>query len=184
MISVNLRGILGKKLGEKWSLEASSIIEVFEAIEANTGKVNKYYYDLNKFCTHFAILVNGNFLPSHLINAKILKPKDKVEIVPVVQGGSPVVLIIIGLVLIVLSFLLLKALSPKAFKDRQSTSTVLGNIRNVLNRNIPIPIGYGRLKIGSSVISNNIISVPRKKENKSGRDLSFAQYSAYSNNAL
>jgi predicted phage tail protein len=38
----------------------------------------------------------------------------------------------------------------------------LGSIRNVLNRNIAIPIGYGRLRIGSAVISNDIIVQPFK----------------------
>lgn len=157
MINLNLRGVLGEKLGKNWELEVYSILEAFEAIEANGKRISNYYYDLNKFCTHFLVLVNGVFMPSHLINAKILKPNDKVEIVPVVQGSHPAVLIFIGIALMVLSYVLLKALSPKAFKDRQTTSTVLGNIRNVLNRNIPVPLGYGRLKVGSAVLSNNIV---------------------------
>jgi hypothetical protein len=47
-------------------------------------------------------------------------------------------------------------LSPKQPKDVKTNSTIIGGIRNVLNRNIAVPIGYGRLRIGSAVISNDI----------------------------
>ena len=51
-------------------------------------------------------------------------------------------------------------LSPKAPKDVKTNSTILGGIRNVLNRNIAVPIGYGRMRLGSAVISNDIQVLP------------------------
>jgi len=65
-------------------------------------------------------------------------------------------MIIIGLTLIALSIVLSIVLSPKQPKDVKTNSTIIGGIRNVLNRNIAVPIGYGRLRIGSAVISNDI----------------------------
>jgi len=162
MTKVILRGILGKKFGENWILDVQSITEIFDAIESNTQKVSKYFRHIEKFATHFLIFVDGKMLPPHLVNSKILK-NNNVEIVPIVQGGGFVeAALIIGLILTVVSIVLAIVLSPKSPRDVKTSSTILGSIRNVLNRNIAIPIGYGRLRIGSAVISNDIIVQPFK----------------------
>ena len=157
MVDITLRGILGKKFGNKWSLNVSSVLEIFQAIEANTSKAAQYFIDLQKFSTHFIVFVNGKAMPSYLVNSDILKKGNKVEIFPIVQGSSPaVVFFVIGMLLTVASVVITKMLSPKAPKDVKTNSTILGGIRNVTARNIVVPIGYGRLKLGSSVISNYI----------------------------
>jgi len=159
MINITLHGILGKKLGKNWQLNVDSVYEIFEAVEANNQKINKYFSDFKKFVTHFMVYIDGKILPSHLLKSKILENGNKVEIIPVVQGGGA--LIVIGLLLIVLSIVLAIVLSPKAPKDIKTNSTILGSISNVLNRNAPVPLGYGRLKIGSLVISNDILISPK-----------------------
>jgi len=159
MINITLHGILGKKLGKNWQLNVDSVYKIFEAVEANNQKINKYFSDFKKFVTHFMVYIDGKILPSHLLKSKILENGNKVEIIPVVQGGGA--LIVIGLLLIVLSIVLAIVLSPKAPKDIKTNSTILGSISNVLNRNAPVPLGYGRLKIGSLVISNDILISPK-----------------------
>ncbi len=158
MIDITLHGILGKKLGKNWQLNVDSVYEIFEAIEANNQKVNKYFTDFKKFVSHFVVYIDGKIMPAHLLKSKMLENGTKVEILPVVQGG--VTLVVIGILLIVLSIVLAVVLSPKAPKDVKTNSTILGGIRNVLNRNIPVPIGYGRLRVGSAVISNLISISP------------------------
>lgn len=155
MTDITLRGILGKKFGEKWKLNVSTVCEIFEAIEANTSKVSSCFKDVTKFSTHFFVLIDGKVMPYYLINSKILTGKNKVEIVPIVQGGGPMaVIFVIGLLLTVLSIVLTKMLSPKAPKDVKTSSTILGKIRNVTEQNVVIPICYGRLRVGSVVVSN------------------------------
>ena len=61
----------------------------------------------------------------------------------------------------ILSIVLSIILSPKVPKDVKTNSSILGGINNVLNRNAPVPLGYGRLKIGSLVISNDILISPK-----------------------
>lgn len=158
MIDITLHGILGKKLGKNWRLNVDSVYEIFEAVEANNQTVNKYFSDFKKFVSHFVVYIDGKIMPAHLLKSKILESGNKVEIIPIIQGG--VTLVIIGIVLMVLSIVLSIVLSPKAPKDVKTNSTILGGVRNVLNRNIPVPIGYGRLRVGSAVISNNIIIYP------------------------
>ena len=159
MINIILHGVLGKKLGKNWRLNVDSVYEIFEAVEANNQKINKYFSDFKKFVTHFIVYIDGKILPSHLLKSKILENGNIVEIIPVVQGGWA--LVVIGILLIVLSIVLAIVLSPKVPKDIKTNSTILGSISNVLNRNAPVPLGYGRLKVGSLVISNDLLISPK-----------------------
>jgi len=157
MIKITLRGILEKEFGKNWKLNVRSILEIFQALEANTLKFSKCFRNIDKFFTHFMVFVNGKLLSPHLIRSKLLKTNDSVEIVPILQGGGPeIILLIVSIVLTVVSIVLSFLLSPKAPKDVKTSSTILGSIRNVLSRNIVVPIGYGRMRVGSAVISNNI----------------------------
>ena len=172
MTEIKFKGVLAEKFGENWKLNVSSVLEVFQAVQANTSQERNLFTDLNKFCTHFIITVDGSILPPHLLNSKILKNNTKVEIVPVVQGGGleAIVLFVIGLALTVLSMVLMKALSPDSPKDVATSSRILGKVRNVLNRNIVVPLGYGRMRVGSAVISNNFF-ISYAKEGKSSGTL-------------
>ena len=156
MINIILEGVLGKTLGNSWSLNVNSVLEVFEAIEANTNRITKFYKDLEKTMTHFVVYIDDKIMPHHLLNSKILNSGSTVKILPIIQGSEPTTMVIIGLTLIALSIVLSIVLSPKQPKDVKTNSTIIGGIRNVLNRNIAVPIGYGRLRIGRAVISNDI----------------------------
>ena len=156
MVNVTLKGILGKKLGNDWSLSVSSVFEIFEAVEANSSAVSKNFSDLQEFVTHFMVFVDGKVVPCYLMNSKILKQNSKVEIVPLIQGSAPIVPFIIAMVFSVISMIVTKQMSPKSPRDVKTNSTILGQLRNVSSRNIVVPIGYGRLKLGSALISNYI----------------------------
>ena len=156
MVNVTLKGILGKKLGPNWSLSVSSVFEIFEAVEANSSAVSKNFSDLQKFVTHFMVFVDGKAVPYYLMNSKILKQNSKVEIVPLVQGSAAIIPFVIAMVFSVISMIVVKQMSPKSPRDVKTNSTILGQLRNVSSRNIVVPIGYGRLRLGSSLISNYI----------------------------
>ena len=160
MINIILHGVLGKKLGKNWRLNVDSVYEIFEAVEANNQKINKYFSDFKKFVTHFIVYVDGKILPCHLLKSRILENGNKVEIIPIVQGGGTA-LIITGIIMMVLSIVLSIILSPKVPKDVKTNSSIMGSINNVLNRNAPVPLGYGRLRVGSLVISNDILISPK-----------------------
>ena len=53
-----------------------------------------------------------------------------------------------------ISFLINKLLSPKNPKQVQTSSYIFSSKENVANRNTPIPVSYGRLRIGTHVISS------------------------------
>ena len=53
-----------------------------------------------------------------------------------------------------ISFLISKLLTPKDPKQIKTSSYILGSKANVAARNTPIPLGYGKLRIGSYVVSS------------------------------
>jgi predicted phage tail protein len=156
MVNVRLEGVLSKDFKSFWELRVLSVFEIFEAIAANNPDFVEHLINLNSFFTHFAVIVDGKIIPYYHIKSKILKKNSKVRIVPILQGAWTT--IIIGVLLIVLSIVLMSILSPKSPKDIKTNSFALGSIQNVEKRNVPIPIGYGRLRVGSLVISNLISS--------------------------
>lgn len=183
MINIEFKGILAKKLGQKWDLQVSSVLEIFQAIEANNSEINNLFVDLQNFCTHFIVFINGKIMPPHLLNSKILKNNSEVKIVPVVQGGGvSVVLFIIGLAFTALSMVLAKSMSPKSPKDVSTSSAVLGQVRNVVNRNIVVPLGYGRMRVGSAVVSNNIFAT--SDERRYGDDSSIENEDSFMKKTL
>jgi predicted phage tail protein len=158
MITVKLEGSLAKDLGKDWELDVESVFEIFQAFNANLDNFSKIFADWQKLFSHFIVYIDGKAMPAHLLKSKTLKNKKEVSIVPIVQGGAitGTTWMIIGITMMVLSIVLMFVLSPKAPKDIKTDSTIIGGVRNVLNRNIVIPIGYGRLRVGSAVVSNDL----------------------------
>ena len=157
MVNVKLHGIFETFIDTEWNLEVSSVFEIFQAIEANTNKLVSTLGILNEYISHFIIYVDDKVVAPEYLNSPILQKNSNVEIVPLILGSAQ---LIIGLVLLAIStgiqMMITKLLSPKSPTDIKTVSRLFSNYENVTFRNVPIPIGYGRLKIGSNVISNSI----------------------------
>lgn len=157
MVNVKLHGVFENFIDTDWTLNVKSVLEIFEAIEANTNKLVSTLGILNEYISHFIIYVDEKPVPPEYLNSPILNKNSKVEIVPLIIGSAE---LIIGLVLLAIStgiqMLITKLLTPKSPVDIKTVSRLFSNYENVSLRNVPIPIGYGRLKIGSIVVSNNI----------------------------
>lgn len=161
MVNIKLHGIFEKYMKTDWLLNVKTISEVFEAIEANTGKLTETLGNFQEYISHFIIYVDNKPVTSEYFNSPILKKNSKVEVVPLIltaDGGLSMFLI--GLLLIAVStgiqLLITSLMTPKAPKDVKNNSRLFSGYENVTKRNVAIPIGYGRMKIGSILISNNV----------------------------
>lgn len=61
--------------------------------------------------------------------------------------------IVISAISFGISFLISKLLTPKDPKQVKTSSYILSGKSNIAARNTPIPIGYGKLRVGSLVVS-------------------------------
>jgi predicted phage tail protein len=161
MVNVKLHGIFEEYVKTEWQLNVKTVSEIFEAIEANSGKLLKALGNFQEYLTHFIIYVDDKPVPVEYINSPILKKNSKVEVVPLILGSTIAGIdILIGLLLIAIAtgiqILVTSLMTPKAPKDIKNNSRLFSGYENVTKRNVAIPVGYGRLKIGSIVIANDI----------------------------
>lgn len=159
MVQVQLHGIFEKYIKTNWELNVKTVLEAFQAIEANSEKLVKALGGLKEYCSHFFIYVDGKLIMQEYITAPILKSDSKIEVVPVIAGAE-LSFIITSIIIILLStavtYLVTKLLTPKAPKDRTTVSNLFSGYENVTSRGVPIPFGYGRMRMGSVVISNDL----------------------------
>lgn len=160
MVNIKLHGIFEEYVKTDWTLNVKTIFEVFEAIEANSGKLLQALGNFQEYLSHFIIYVDNKPITAEYFNSPILKKNSKVEIVPLILSSTLGIDILIGLLLLAVAtgiqMLITQLMTPKAPKDVKNNSRIFTGYENVTKRNIPIPLGYGRLKIGSVLISNDI----------------------------
>lgn len=156
MVQIQLHGIFEEYVKTDWKLNVLSVSEAFEAIEANSGLLVKTLGELQTYISNFLIYVDGKILPPEYFESPILTRSSKIEVVPLILGSDFGISLILLAISIGIQFLITKLLTPKTPADIKSNSRLFSAYENVTKRNIPIPIGYGRLKIGSIVITNDV----------------------------
>lgn len=160
MVNVKLHGIFEEFVKTDWLLNVKTVGEAFEAIEANSNKMLTALGNMQEYLTHFIIYVDDKIMPPEYLNSPILKKNSKIEVVPVLMGAIPGLDLLIYLVILLIAMgiqmLITRLMSPKAPKDIKNNSRMFSGYENVTKRNVAIPIGYGRLKIGSVVVSNDL----------------------------
>ena len=79
MVNVKLHGVFENFIETNWSLNVKSIIEVFQAIEANTGKLISTLGNINEYISYFIIYVDDKIVAPEYLNSPILKRNSKVD---------------------------------------------------------------------------------------------------------
>jgi len=170
MVNIKLHGIFEEHVKTEWNLNVKTVFEIFEAIEANSGKLLSTLGHFQEYLTHFIIYVDDKPVPTEYLNSPILKKNSKVEVVPLILNADfGISAFLIGLLLMAIAtgiqLLITSLMTPKAPKDIKNNSRLFSGYENVTKRNVPIPIGYGRLKIGSILIANDITFINKINNN-------------------
>lgn len=156
MVNVKLHGIFEQFVKTEWNLNVKTIGEALEAIEANSGKFVIGLNELQEYLSHFIIYVDNKIVSPEYFYSPILKKNSNVEVVPLLMGSDFGLSLILLAVSIGIQFMITKLLSPKNPIDIKSNSKLFSSYENVTKRNFPVPLGYGRIKTGSIVISNDL----------------------------
>ena len=141
-------------------MNVKTVGEAFEAIEANSNKLIEILGTMQEYLSHFIIYVDDKIMAPEYLNSPILKKNSVVEVVPLILGAEIglMTMIIVMLIAMGIQMLITRLMSPKAPKDIKNNSRMFSAYENVTKRNVAIPIGYGRLKIGSVLVSNDLIT--------------------------
>ncbi len=199
MTKVVLHGILAQEFKKTFNLSINRPKEVFEAIECNCKNFRNRIVDLANQGIHFSLLINGKKITT-VEELSIGLEDQQIDIVPLIcgQGGAFVAGVIIAakavgaFIAANASFFigigmmaLQMALAPKPeMKRPESTvssakqSFTFSSKANVAEQGIPVPVGYGRLRVGSVIIQSTVRSYPQSFE----KDLSLASDGQVQNN--
>ena len=158
MKKIFLYGELGKFLGKEWELEVDSVQEALWAIEANTGKLTSFLSENSEKFGYYTFRIDDKKLSSREeLESKFPKSSKEIHIMPQVAGGD-IVNILIQVVIAVAMGFIMKALfkPPKPKEERQTRSYLFSGPENTAAQGIPVPLGYGRLRVGSVVVSASL----------------------------
>ena len=184
MTIVNLHGILGQEYGKTFKLNLNNPKHVLEAIDCNRTGFLRRVIDLYKDGLGYEIIVDRKKLsqPSDVDNIRGAKT---IDLVPIIAGSSGVeFLVVLKKVFFAVVFATIQyALTPKPDvdsleieADANKTSLVFSNRVNIASQGSPVPVGYGRLKVGTQVIQATIKSYPQYSDPNyvltDGRDVS------------
>lgn len=173
VIKVSIAGKLGKAIGSNWNLKVSNFQDLFNAIEANTGKLRNYLARSKE--DKLAIFVDDDLVEADRFLNQPIKGKQ-VKIIPVLAGGAGVIAgfivtkiglegfaaVVVEFVLTAvisvaisygISLLISKLLRPDDPDATQTSSFVFSSAENVTQQGQVVPVGYGRMVVGSNVVS-------------------------------
>lgn len=168
MTEVYLHGILAKKYGSKHRIAISQPKDLLGAMEANNDDFLMDLKDLYKKNMHYTYVVNGEWIKNGQYNKEKIK---RLDFVPMILGSGPIGWAIgISLTLAIASAVYTyvqagKVEYPKipgaeGVSSAFSKSLAFSNRENVIEQGNPVPLVYGRLRIGSFVIQSSIKSFP------------------------
>lgn len=169
MTEVYLHGILSKKYGKVHRIALKKPRDVLFAMEANYDDFLKDLKDLMRKNIFYTFVVNGKMINQSevdLSNTKI----EKIDFMPVISGGGidplTIALVVVSVASAVYSYVQAgKVEYPKipgasATTSANSRSLAFSNRENITEQGNPVPLVYGRIKIGSAVIQSSIKSFP------------------------
>ena len=179
MTTIRLHGILGKEYEKVFSMKIDNPSSVLSAIDCNRSGFIKRVIELQKQGLAYDIIVDKTRAtrPEDLNNAKV---PETIDLVPVIVGSGPFATLFTfmfgggfmgslvgGLAFSAISY----ALAPKpevqgveATAQASRSSFVFGSPLNTASQGTPVPVGYGRLKVGSKVVQASVKSFPQNQQ--------------------
>ena len=173
MTNVRLHGVLAKEYGQNFCLSVGTTKNVLHAIDANRDGFIARVIQLHKEGCIYEIVINKKRIKDQ--HEQDLNNPHTIDLVPAITGSGTAAIawlfsgtfaanLTAALLFSAISF----ALSPRPEVEQiegtaqaSKSSLVFSNIVNTASQGVPLPIGYGRLKVGSQVIQATIKSYPQ-----------------------
>jgi len=171
MTTVRLHGILAKEYGDTFYFYLNNPKNTLDAIEANRNGFIKRFIELHKEGLSYDLIINKQRIEhAHQVDG-FVEP-ETVDLVPAIVGsglGSVISWIVQALVMAAISY----ALAPKPEVEGLELtaaggkeSMIFSNVANVATQGAALPVGYGRLKVGSQVVQATVKSYPQHQKTR------------------
>jgi len=186
MTQVILHGILAKEFRKSFSLAIKRPKEAFDAISCSHSNFRNRIAELANQGIYFALLVDGKKITS-MEELSIASDNQKIDITPVICGHGPFPFIapfivkagafiasnaflsqlVVGVAMMGIQMMLApkpETQRPESVVNSAKQSFLFSSKANVAEQGIPVPVGYGRLRVGSAIIQSTIKSYPQAFE--------------------
>jgi predicted phage tail protein len=168
MTEIHLHGILGQKYGKLHKFSVKEPKDVVRALEANYEDFTKDLKDLLKKNIIYTIVADDQWIQGSLFNNNKIK---KIDFIPTILGSGPITLFVISIIVAVASAIYSYVQAGKqqypqipgaegVSSSANSRSLSFSSRENITEQGNPVPLVYGRMKIGSAVIQSSIKSFP------------------------
>lgn len=190
MTIIKVHGILGQEFGNLFRFKLGKAKRVLDAIDSSKKNFTKRVYELAREGCHYTILVDGNKI-TELSELELKKEPQIIDLVPVICGAGPALgavsllaavvgkvgaavaaggfLGTVALTAVSVGLQLLLTPKPKGPEPASANSRALqesfsfSNKANLVSQGSPVPVGYGRLRVGSQVVQFCNKSFPQSK---------------------
>ena len=168
MTEVYLHGILGKKYGRRHRFAVNKPKDALLALEANHEDFLKELKQLSNQNIYYTWIADNQVLGNRDLSFKASKIK-RLDFVPTIVGGGPWAIaagIIISVASAVYSYVQAGKVEYPKIPGAQGTtsannrSLAFSNRENITEQGNPVPLVYGRIKVGSAVIQSSVKSFP------------------------
>lgn len=168
MTEVYLHGILGKKYGRRHRFAVNKPKDALLALEANHEDFLKELKQLSNKNIYYTWIADNQVLGNRDLSFKANKIK-RLDFVPTIVGGGAWAVaasIIISVASSVYSYVQAGKVEYPKIPGAQATtsannrSLAFSNRENITEQGNPVPLVYGRIKVGSAVIQSSVKSFP------------------------
>ena len=167
MKSIFLHGAIGKAFGEKFELDVSTPREALRALLAVNDGMKKYLIDKESKGVHYGIKKKDEFIQQ---GEEDFNLTSDFHIAPIPAGGATFALnLAMMAATTALSMVVNKKMAETMKQDNetltmQTQSYIYNGKSNHMKQGQVIPFGYGRMLVGSSVISSSVVNYEWDKE--------------------
>jgi predicted phage tail protein len=156
MTVINIHGILAREYGNSFVLSLPNPKDILEAIDCNRQGFLQRLVELQREGLCYDIIINKTRITNGPDMDHMSNPAT-IDLVPAISGSGQAAILAIGY-----------ALTPKPENEAleiiaggSKSSMIFSNTANLASQGSPVPIGYGRLIVGSQVIQATIKSYPQ-----------------------
>ena len=158
MKKIHLHGDLGKRFGETWDLDVSSAAEAMAALCANNFGIQKYLQEAYNAGISYGVKKDSGEILQNKEEFELISDKD-FHIFPVPEGSQTFALnLIIMAATTAASMYIQKKMAEAMERDdsvlqAQTKSFIYSGKQNRFEQGSTVPLGYGRMNVGTNVVS-------------------------------
>ena len=175
-----LHGKLAKKFGKSFEFyNIHNLKNAVSAINTLNPEFKSYLVKQSQKGINYQVIVDGKIV-QNVNNFTDIKQESKIQFVPCILGCDPVTIIVTLVVNLIVAGIQYLMFPTDAMDERRIEASIKGESYmfsspdNLARQGQALPLGYGRLRIGSQIISSHIISKDLSNNTFDNSDFGFS----------